>query len=142
MININITFFIQVFNFLLLLFLLNLVLFRPIRRIIKERNQIFDNFSTDITSMTKAGQEAMDQFAQKIREARKEGMVRVQSMKEDGLEVETKLIGANTQQVQEKIETIREQVKSEIQEARTQLQAQVQAFSVAVCEKILGRSIQ
>jgi F-type H+-transporting ATPase subunit b len=142
MININITLLIQMFNFLLLLYLLNLVLFRPIRRIIKERHQVVEDFNTNITSMSSSAQEAMEQFEQKIRQARKEGTVRVQGMKEEGLEVEAKLIKETAQQAQEKVEAIREQVKSEIREARTQLQAQVQAFSVEVSEKILGRSIQ
>jgi F-type H+-transporting ATPase subunit b len=142
MINPDITLIIQMINFLLLLFLLNLVLFRPIRKIIKERNQIVDTFNTDITSLTDEAQESMNQFEQKILEARKQGLARVQDMKDEGEEAEAKLIEATNQEVQAKVEEAREKAASEIQEARTQLQAQVQAFSVAVTEKILGRSIQ
>ncbi len=142
MINPNITLFVQMINFLLLLFILNLILFRPIRNIIKERNQIIENFNTDITSLTDEAQDSMQQFEQKILEAKKEGMARIQGMKDEGEQAEAELISATNEDVQAKVEEARKKVESDIQEARTQLQAQVQAFSVAVTEKILGRSIQ
>ena len=142
MINLDITLVIQMINFLILLFVLNLILFRPIRNIIKERNQIVDTFNSDIASLTDSAQESMDQFELKIQEARKQGVARVQSMKDEGEVAEVELIAATTQEVQAKIEEARNKVAADIQEARTQLQTQVQAFSVAVTEKILGRSIQ
>ena len=141
MININITLFIQMANFLLLLFLLNLVLYRPIRRIIQKRNQVIDDFTTTIDSMTKSAQEAMNTFAQKIREARGQGAANVQMLKDEAHEAESKLIAAKNQEAQARISQVRKQLESEIQETRGKLQAQVQAFSLAVAEKILGRSI-
>lgn len=136
------TLFIQMVNFLVLLFLLNLILFRPIRKVIKKRNQIMDDFNKDITSMSDKAQESMNQFEQKILKARQEGMARIQSMKDEGEELEAQLIAATNQEVQGKIEEARKKVALEIQGARTQLQEQVQSFSVALTEKILGRSVQ
>jgi len=142
MINPDITLFIQMVNFLILLFVLNLILFRPIRNIIKERNQIIQNFNSDITSLTDEAQDSMERFEQKVLEAKKEGMARVNNMKGEGEQAEAELIAVTNTEVQAKIEEARQKVASDIQEARTQLQAQVQAFSVAVTEKVLGRSIQ
>lgn len=141
MININITLLIQMANFLILLFLLNLVLYRPIRRIIQKRNQVIDDFTTTIDSMTKSAQEAMNTFAQKVREARAQGAANVQTLKDEAHEAESKLIAEKNQEGQARISQIRKQLESEIQETRGKLQAQVQAFSLAVAEKILGRSI-
>jgi F-type H+-transporting ATPase subunit b len=142
MINPDITLFIQMGNFLILLFILNLILFRPIRKIIKERNKIIEDFNSDITSLTDEAQESMERFELKVLEAKKEGMARVQGMKGEGEQAEADLIAATNEEVQAKIQDARQKVASDIQEARNQLQAQVQAFSVAVTEKVLGRSIQ
>ena len=142
MINLDITLVIQMINFLLLLFVLNLILFRPIRKIIKERNQIVETFNSDIASLTGEAQASMEEFEEKLLAARKEGVGRVQSMKDEGEQAEVELIAATTQEVQAKIEEARKKVASDIQDARTELQKQVQIFSVAVTEKILGRSIQ
>lgn len=142
MINPDITLLIQMINFLILLFVLNLILFRPIRKIIKERNGIVENFNSDIASLTDEAQASMEEFEEKVLEARKEGMGKVQSMKDEGERAEVELIAATTQEVQAKIEEARKKVASNIQDARTELQKQVQTFSVAVSEKILGRSIQ
>jgi F-type H+-transporting ATPase subunit b len=142
MINPDITLVIQMINFLILLFVLNLILFRPIRKIIKERNEIVENFNSDIASLTDEAQASMEEFEEKVLEARKEGVGKVQSMKDEGERAEVELIAATTQEVQAKIEEARKKVASDIQDARTELQKQVQTFSVAVSEKILGRSIQ
>ena len=142
MINLDITLVIQMINFLILLFILNLILFRPIRKIIKERNQIVETFNSDIASLTGEAQASMEEFEEKVLEARKEGVGRVQSMKDEGEEAEVELIATTTQEVQARIEEARKKVASDIQDARTELQKQVQTFSVAVTEKILGRSIQ
>jgi F-type H+-transporting ATPase subunit b len=119
-----------------------LILFRPIRNIIKERNQIIQNFNSDITSLTDEAQDSMERFEQKVLEAKKEGMAQVNKMKGEGGQAEEELIAATNTEVQAKIEEARKKVASDIQEARNQLQTQVQAFSVAVTEKVLGRSIQ
>ena len=142
MINPDITLVVQMINVLVLLFILNMILFRPIRNIIKKRNQIVADFNSDITSLTGQAQESIDQFEKKVREARKQGIDRVQSMKEEGEEAEAQLLASTTEEVHKKVEEARKQVQSEIQEARIQLQEQVQAFSLAVTEKILERSIQ
>jgi F-type H+-transporting ATPase subunit b len=142
MINPDITLVIQMINFLILLFVLNLILFRPIRKIIKERNEIVENFNSDIASLTDEAQASMEEFEEKVLEARKEGVGKVQSMKDEGERAEVELIAATTQEVQAKIEEARKKVASDIQDARTELQKQVQTFSVAVTEKILERSIQ
>jgi F-type H+-transporting ATPase subunit b len=142
MINPDITLLIQMINFFILLIVLNLILFRPIRNIIKERNQIVENFNSDIASLTGEAQASMEEFEAKVLEARKEGVGRIQSMKDEGEQAEVELIATTTQEVQTKIEEARKKVASDIQDARTELQKQVQTFSVAVTEKILGRSIQ
>lgn len=142
MINPDITLVIQMINFLVLLFVLNKILFRPIRNIIKERNQIVEDFNSDIASLTGQAQESVDRFEEKILEARKKGMDRVQAMKEEGEEAEAQLIAATSEDVRSKVEETRKQVKADIQAARDKLQEQVQAFSVAMTEKILERSIQ
>ena len=142
MINLDITLIVQMINFLVLLFILNKILFRPIRNIIKERNQIVDDFNSDITSLTNQAQESGEQFEEKILEARKKGMERVQSMKAEGEEAETQLIASTSEEVHGKVEEARKQVEADIQAARDALQEQVQAFSVAMTEKILERSIQ
>ena len=131
MINPDITLIIQMINFLILLFLLNFILFRPIRTIMKERNQIIQNFNSDITSLTEEAEDSMERFEHKVLEAKKEGMAEIHKRKGEGEQAEAELIAATNAEVQAKI-----------QEARIQLQAQVQAFSVAVTEKVLGRSVQ
>ena len=141
MINPDITLVIQMVNVLILLFVLNFILFRPIRKIIKERNQIVETFNSDITSLTGEAQSSMEKFEVKILEARQEGVGRVQSMKDEGEQAEVELIATTTQEVQAKIDEARKKVVSDIQDARTELQKQVQTFSVAVTEKILERSI-
>ena len=48
---------IQLINFILLILLLNIVMFKPIRNIIIRRKERIDGFSTDIETLTNSVQE-------------------------------------------------------------------------------------
>ncbi len=73
MISINVTFFIQMANVLILLFLMNLFLYRPIRRIVAERNQFIAEQRQGIDQAESESLAAMEEFNTSIQEARKAG---------------------------------------------------------------------
>jgi len=142
MLNINITLFIQIANFLILLFILNLILYRPIRNIIKNRQQAVDDFSDKIEELNGGVQQALDKFQKEIQEARKKGRQRVQSMKEEGFDEEKSMLEDARKEAESLIESVRKRVEKEIGQAREQLRGQIKVFSLQLAEKILGRSVK
>jgi len=141
MIDINITLLIQMANFLLLVFLLNMVLYRPIRKVIAQRNQVIAEREKGIEQADADAAGAVREFEEKVHEARLGGRQKVQEYKDAAYEKEKDLLREASEVSAKELSEIRQKVKKDIAAARKRLRAQIQAFSVDVAQKVLGRSV-
>jgi len=141
MIDINITLLIQMTNVLLLVFLLNMVLYRPIRKVIAQRNQVIAEREKGIEQADADAAGAVREFEEKVHEARLSGRQKVQEFKDGAYEKEKDLLREASEVSAKELGEIRQKVKKDIAAARKRLRAQIQAFSVDVAQKILGRSV-
>ena len=71
MIDIDWTLYAQIINFLLLVFLLNVVLFRPIRKIIRDRQAKLLAQEAEINLLSDQGRSLEDEIKEKLAEARR-----------------------------------------------------------------------
>jgi F-type H+-transporting ATPase subunit b len=137
----NISLFIQMANFLFLLFALNLILFRPIRRKLQERREKMSGYRTDIDRLTAQAEAEGQRLDDLLDAARRSGADKRQTIKQAALDHEKSVVDAATEEMQRAVAVVRNQVKSEVASARTELQGQIEAYSRQVAEKILGRSL-
>jgi F-type H+-transporting ATPase subunit b len=141
MISINVTFFIQMANVLVLLFLMNLFLYRPIRRFVAQRNQFIAEQRQGIDQAEGEGAAALEKFNQSILEARKQGREKIQEIKSAAYDEEKGILQTAADQGAKQMQVTRMTVQSDIRQAREHLRAQVNAFSAELAQKILGRSL-
>jgi F-type H+-transporting ATPase subunit b len=141
MIDINITLVIQMANFLLLAFLLNIVLYRPIRNMIAKRNEMIAGREQGIERADADAASAVREFEEKVHEARNQGRQKVQEFKEAAYVNEKDLLREASEASAMELAEIRQKVKKDIAAARKRLRAQIQAFSIDVAQKVLGRSV-
>lgn len=141
MINVNVTLLIQMCNFLVLLFLMNLVLYRPIRRIVAKRKQFVEEQQQGIERMDAEVKASIEDFNQKIQDARRLGREKIQELKAEAYAQEKELMRNAVEQAGKQLQDVRARIQSDIQGARDQLGGQVRAFSVELAQKILGRSL-
>lgn len=93
MISINVTFFIQMVNVLILVFLMNLFLYRPIRRFVAQRNQFVAEQREAIEGAEAETAGAIREFDARIVEARKKGREKIQEIKTAAYEQEKDAAG-------------------------------------------------
>ena len=141
MISINVTFFIQMANVLILLFLMNLFLYRPIRRIVAQRNQFIAEQRQGIDQAESESLAALEKFNTSLQEARKQGREKIQEIKASAYDEEKGMLQLATDQAAKQVQVSRMMVQSDIRKAREQLSAQINAFSVELAQKILGRNL-
>ncbi|MGQ9484038.1 MAG: ATP synthase F0 subunit B [Desulfosoma sp.] len=141
MINVDVTLFIQMANFLLLLVLMNLVLYRPIRRLVAQRNELVSKQRAGIDKAESEAQRAIRQFEERLKAARAAGREKVQEMKEAAYRVEKDLLSQAAEEAAREVQVVRERIQKEIGQVRAQLQAQIQVFSKDMAQRILGRSL-
>lgn len=142
MLEINSTLLIQIANFLLLIFLLNLFLYKPIRDILARRN----NEMNAMDKMIKDYGERALQHEKGIEEgavlARKEGFLEKERFKNLGLEQEADLLKEAGSTSEEKIGKAKRELEEKLAAMRKSLDDQVSLFSRELAEKVLGRSLQ
>jgi len=132
----------QIANFLLLLVLLNYVLYRPIRGIIRQRAEKMAQLKGDIQASEEGAKSKTSELEAQRMEARRSGAEAAEELKNQGKAKERELVEAATAEMEETVAKIREEISREITQAREDLKAQIQNFGVDLAQKILGRSVQ
>jgi F-type H+-transporting ATPase subunit b len=141
MLDINVTLFFQVANFLILLFLLNIILYRPIRKVLGQRKDEMDSLSGLLEEFQTKSEQYGKELNENIINARKEAFQKKEEIKGEGLEQERTALQEAGSQAEGKITEARGEIKKSLVSARESLQAEVEGFSKDLAEKILGRSI-
>jgi len=88
MLNIDGTMFLQIANFLVLLFILNLILFRPIRKILAQREDEMNSRQKTIDDFQDQTEKNEKGIEEGIVQARKEGYAEKEALRSHGLEEE------------------------------------------------------
>ena len=141
MISVDVTLFIQIGNFLLLVFLMNIVLYRPIRRLVGERNQFVSEQREDIEQADAEANNAVRTFEDSIKAARLRGRQKVQEMKDAAYIAENDLLERAHQGAGQEVQAVKEKIQQDMGTVRDQLKQQVQAFSKDLAQRVLGRSL-
>jgi F-type H+-transporting ATPase subunit b len=141
MLKIDYSLFIQIANFLILLLLLNVILYKPIRRILKQRKEEMENLELRASDLQ--GRAAKDSKAleENISGARREGYKEKESLKAEALEREKKMYQEATAKAGDKLDRARKEAEQKLGEIRQSLVQEVGLFSRELAEKILGRSL-
>jgi F-type H+-transporting ATPase subunit b len=141
MIELNWTLGALIINFLLLVFLLNLVLFRPIRKVLKERQAKLDAEAADIGLLETQGQGLASEIKEKLAAARREGAGTREALKQEGAAAEAALLAEVKRETDLEWSRVEQQIKDDLTRARKALKAQIQSFAQLLAAKILGREL-
>jgi len=141
MIDIDWTLFAQIINFLLLVFLLNLVLFRPIRQSLKDRQARLAAAAAEVDGIHTQGQGVDSQIRESLADARRQGAGQREKLRQEGTQAEASLLEQVKQEVDEEWGRVEKKIKGDMAKARQTLKAQVQSFAQSMAAKILGREV-
>jgi F-type H+-transporting ATPase subunit b len=140
-IELNLSFVIQLVNFGILVLVLNVFLYKPIRKVLADRRQVIDSARQKTVSVDAEVQAKMAQYQARLHEAKAEaGARRADALKQAQAE-EAVVLGKARQQASDSLASIRDRVAKEATEARELLKKQAESLSGDICEKILGRSL-
>jgi len=140
-INIDLAILIQLVNFLVLMLVLNIFLYKPIRKVLAERQGRIAEARSRAEGVDQDVQGKMAEYEARLK-AMKSGAAdeRGALIKEAQAE-ETAILEAARREATETVSAIKARVAKESADARVLLQEQAKALSVDICEKVLGRSL-
>jgi F-type H+-transporting ATPase subunit b len=131
---------IQIANFLFLLFLLNIIAYRPIRGILARRAEEMESMQQKAESLHAKFDENEKALKENIIQARREGFNVKEGIKQEGISQEKGMVQEASSKTFEKLNKAREEIDKNLISVRQALQGEVDQFSQELAEKILGRS--
>lgn len=124
-------------NFLVLLFVLNLVLFKPLIRLFKERESTVKGSLDAAKKMTSKKDAALEDMKKGLADAALKARTVFEELRQQGLEKQKTAVSSASQQASGLIEGARNALRQETQKAKTALRADVEKFSDEIVRKLL-----
>jgi F-type H+-transporting ATPase subunit b len=142
MLEINSSLFVQIANFLILILLMNLFLYKPIRDILRRRNEEMNRLEGLISDLGAKSAQQKNRIEEGLTQARKEGYQEKEGLKGVGLKEERALTLEAGAKADAKVGQAKSEIEVKIAEVRKALEDQVSMFSKELAQKVLGRTIQ
>lgn len=133
---------IQIVNFLLLIFILNVLLYKPILGMIDRRKKQLEESESEIKRLQESVEQKMAAYEEKLRQAKAAAVEQKSEIIGQGAEEAKTVIDAVRAELPGIMEHFRVQMDGEIAAARKILTDQSQKLSVEIAEKVLGRSLR
>ena len=141
MIELNVAFFIQIVNFGILVLVLNIFLYKPIRKVLADRREVVDGAREKAAAVDLEVQEKMALYEVRLRDAKAVAVERRSESLNQAQAEETSVLEKARTEAAASLGTIRDRVAKEAADARMLLKQQAELLSGDICEKILGRSL-
>ena len=142
MLNIDGTLILQIANFLLLLVVMNIILYKPIRGILAKRDEEMVSRQKMIDDSQGRVEENEKAIESGMVLARKEGYQEKESLKAQGQDEEKGVLQEAGAAVERKLTAAKQEIETKMEAARKTLEGEITGFSDELAEKILGRSVQ
>jgi F-type H+-transporting ATPase subunit b len=137
----NITVFILIINFLFLLFVLNIIFYRPIRRILGRRSEEVKGLHKSIEDYREKSDQYVKDLEESYKRARGEGFKEKDRLKKAGTEAEKEILQEAISSAETKIGKAKDEIDCSITDVRQSLEDELNMFSKELAEKILGRNV-
>jgi len=141
-ITLNKALFIQFVNFVLLIFILNALLYRPIRQAIKQREEKINQDREEANRLAKEAEIRLNEWNKGLEEAKKAGLEKQGELMKGAKDEERAIITKVREETEDFIKKMRAEMAKDMEAARETLKTQAEVFSLEIAEKILGRPIK
>lgn len=141
MITIDITMPIQILNIIILIFLMNAVLYRPVRSILAEREKKVADMDKEIGNFNKNAKLRLEEFDHKMNEARVKAKAELEKVRGETQSAENEKLALVRKEAETAKAAQLATIKSEFASAQQTLKGQINGFAAEMAGKILGRAL-
>lgn len=140
MLDINITLLIQLANFLVTLFVLDFLLIKPIRGIIRKRRELAGSMLSDAENFMDDAADKLENYQAVLAKAREEAAAVREARKSEGTAKESGLLETARQDAQEFLASSREETRKAIDETMADMEKRIPDLSKMVVSRLLGKT--
>ena len=142
LISINETLILQIISFLLFLFIINRIMFRPLQNIMAERDAHIEKIKTDIIQAQKRFDNITDEINEQEAAVKKEANKFRARLEETGNRQATEIFASVKEEIAEANQEAKKDIEIKLSEARKTIQTESETLAVDIIERILERRLQ
>jgi len=142
MVSLDYTLFIQILNFLALIFILNVLLYKPILKMLDSRRERIAKADEEVKGLNDLIEKKLAEYENQIQAAKLEAMDKRNEIVQQGTAAAQEIIDAAKNEIAGMMDNFQARLAGEIDAARKVLNSQTKQISREIAEKVLGRSIQ
>ena len=125
-------------NFLGLIYVLNVILYKPLLKIFQERKDIVKNSLDAAKEMSRKKEEGISRMSRELSDARSKAKAAFENMREDGLKKQKEILAETESKAAAMLQAAREELKAEAEKARQSLKSDVEKFSDEIVRKLVN----
>ncbi|MFA5180772.1 MAG: ATP synthase F0 subunit B [Syntrophales bacterium] len=142
MVDINLTLFVQMANFLVLIVILNYLLYKPILAILDRRKMRLDESDGEIKRLNETVEKKAAEYEEKLRLAKQDALEKKGEILKEAADSAKAIIDERRSKIPAMLAEFQGKVGQEVEAARRILTDQSKKISSEIAEKVLGRSLQ
>jgi len=130
-------FFVLLANFLILLFMLNIILFKPMLRVFQQREDTIKDALDRAKKMNDSKDEAVNAMKRDLEQARLRARDAYEQIKGESIEKQKEMLTKAHEEALRYTEKIRGELKAETEKARAAMRGEVEKFADNILEKLV-----
>lgn len=142
MITIDITMFIHIINMIVLMFVLNAILYKPVQEILRKRQEKMESLQKDVAQFEDNARHRQEEVDRKMREASTRAKEALDGARSEAQSAGNKKLEAIRAESDGEKEKQLADIRSQVGAAQKELQDGSSDFAKAMAAKILGRSLE
>ncbi|HNY66909.1 MAG TPA: ATP synthase F0 subunit B [Deltaproteobacteria bacterium] len=141
MIEINFTFLIQVFNFFLLMYILNKLLYKPVLKILEERDKRVAGGMEEAKKLVEDGQEIFASYNQKLHSAKIDAIAVKNATRNQAVDQANAIIEDARKKAETIVADVQKEMAEEIARVKKELEPELGIMASTIAQQILGRKV-
>jgi F-type H+-transporting ATPase subunit b len=141
LITINETLIVQLLSFLIFLFIINRIMFRPLQNVMNERVSYMDKIKMDTVDTVKELEDLTKKLKKQESDVRAQAFELKRELEESGNAKSAEIFASTREEINAIKEKAEADVNVQISEAKKHLQKESEALAINIMEKLLDRRL-
>ena len=141
MVTLDITLIIQMVNIIILMFILNAVLYKPVLKVLRDRSEKMKGMQAEVVKVQENARLRQEEVDAKMAKASGQAKAALDSARADAAAAGNSKLASIKAEVEEGKDKRMAEIQAQVGSAAKGLQENLDGFAVAMASKILGRSL-
>jgi F-type H+-transporting ATPase subunit b len=142
LVSINATMLVQAISFLVFLFIITRIMFRPLRRTMEDRSAHIKKLQDEMVLQEQKLDEISSRLAKEEKSLKAEAFLESEQRESSAKQEAATLLRQTQEDIRTQQRTASEDIRGRTEAAREQLAKEVEPLILVIMEKILGRRVQ